>query len=308
MISGPDWHYIMPMSDQDDYDVFATDSESLVDSIAGGIEENQEQLEAIHILEDVVSEAEDPVGIYITLFDLNSQLENMQEAGEALVAASREVGEDHHADLVFFLYNQLELFAQLSPEAQSAFERLGHLIAEDDGIFNPNSVELDQRRLNMQDFIPELLLAQHLMQSGRLSPSEFRIIVEDLCWLGGKPEDTPRCCLYVLHDREMPHEGKAIEFLAHDASMPFVDLTLIDPDPEFLEVLPPETCVHRAACVFGQVGGEPMVAVLNPFNLQLIDDVSRRLDCTPHFFLTRAAGYSHFLEVQRQVAGGDSSE
>lgn len=303
LISGHGWHYIVRMSDDPDRNLFAEDSESLIDSMSEMYEANQEQLEAIHILEDVVEQAEDAVGIHITLFDLYSELENMQEAGQCLVEAARGVGREKHPELAFFLYNQLELFAQLNPEAQSAFERLGHMIAGDDGVFTPNTVELDQRKLIMQDFIPELLLAQHLTRSKKLSPSEFQLVVEDLCWLGATPQTAPRTCLYVLHDRELPHEGRAVEFLSHDASMPFIDLTLIDPDPELLEILPPESCQRRAACVFGQVGGEPLVALLNPFNLQLMDDIGRRLDCDPHFFLTHAAGYSHFLEVQSAAEG-----
>lgn len=280
----------------------AEDPESLIDSINDLYAQNQEVLEAIHLLETELEHVDDPVGMYITLFDLYSELENMHEAGQCLVEASRQVSADSHSDLAFFLYNQLELFAQLTPEAQSAYERLGHLIAGDEEAFDANTVYLDQRKLNMPDFIPEILLAQHLKRSKQISEPEYRLILQDLCWCGSKEQTTPRTCLFVLHDRELPHAVKAVEFLCHDASTPFIDLTLIHPDPDLLEVLPPESCVRRAACVFGEVGGEPMVALLNPFNLRLRDDIGRRLDCTPHFFLTHAAGYAHFLDIQRAAA------
>jgi len=306
LISVAHWHYIDAMSNEHDDNLFAEDADSLIDSMSQMYDLNQEHLDAIHILENEVDRVRDSVGIYITLFDLYSQLENMQEAGQCLVEASRGVDREKHRALIYFLYNQLELFAQLSPQAQAAYERMGDLIAGDDDI-NPSSVALDQRRLNMQDFIPELLLAQHLTRSKKLSPSEFQIVVEDLCWFGAQPQTAPRACLYVFHDRQLPHEDRAIEFLAQDAAMPYIDLNLIEPEPDFLEVLPPESCLRRAACVFGQVGGEPMVALLNPFNLKLMDDISRRLECEPHFFLTRASGYTHFLEIQRAVAGDESS-
>ena len=282
-------------------DDLPADPESLIDSINDLYAQNQEYLEAIHLLESELEEITDPVGVYITLFDLYSDLENMQEAGQCLVEASRRVSADEHPDLAYFLYNQLELFAQLGPDAQDAYERLGHLIAGDEGTFDPNTVHLDQRKLNMTDFIPEILLAQHLMRSKTISEPEYRLLLQDLCWCGNTEQLAPRVCLFVLRDRELPHQERAIEFLAHDASTPFVDLSHIDPDPDLLEVLPLETCIRRAACVFGEVGGEPMVALLNPFNLQLKDDVSRRLECDPHFFLTSADGYSHFLDVQRGV-------
>lgn len=290
------------MTDSTDDDFLAADPESLIDSINDQYAQNQEVLEAIHILESELEEVEDPVGMYITLFDLYSELESMQEAGNCLVEASRRVSSDFHPDLGYFLYNQLELFAQLNPGAQAAYERIGHLIAGDPDHFDPNTVHLDQRKLTMSDFIPEILLAQHLLRSKTVSQSEYQVLIQDLCWCSNMEQSSPRTCLYVLKDRELPHYEHAVEFLSHDASAPFVDLRLIDPDPDLLEVLPLETCVRRAACVFGEVGGEPMVALLNPFNLQLKDDVARRLECDPHFYLTHAEGYSRFLELQRAAA------
>jgi hypothetical protein len=248
-----------------------------------------------------VDAVEDPVGIYVTLFDYFSELEQMDDAGLALAEAANRISERNHPDLAYFLYNQLELFSQLSPEAGEAYERLSHLIAEDSGAFDPNTVHLDQRKLTMTDLIPEILLAQHLVRNRALSDSEYRLVLQDLCWCDAKKMNTPRSCLYVLSDRDLPHEGRAIEFLAHDSAAPFLDLRQIKPDPDLLDILPLEHTERRAAVVFGEVGGEPMVALLNPYNLRLKEDVADHLECDPHFFLTRAAGYNHFLEVQRQA-------
>ena len=226
-------------------------------------------------------------------------MEQMDEAGNALVKASSSISKDYHPDLAYFLYNQLELFAQTSSAAEEAYERLSYLISEDDGTFDPNTVHIDHRKISMIDLIPEILLAQHLVRNRTLSDSEYRLVVQDLCWCDAKEQTSPRSCLYVLHDRELPHEGRAIEFLAHDSATPFIDLNLVTPDPDLLHVMSHEQCVRRGACVFGEVGGEPMIAMLNPFNLQLKEKVAQQLDCDPHFFLTSAAGYNHFLEAQQ---------
>ncbi|MGA0369574.1 MAG: hypothetical protein ACO3N7_09000, partial [Kiritimatiellia bacterium] len=61
---------------------------------------------------------------------------------------------------------------------------------------------------------------------------------------------------------------------------------------------PRDFCLNRAACVFGEVGGEPLVALLNPFNLQLKEDVSRLIDSEPHYFVTSAASYQDYLNRQ----------
>ena len=264
--------------------------------------QNKELLNAIQLLEEGIPEVEDPVGIYITLFDIYSELENINEAGHCLVEAARRVDPGEHGDLIYFLYNQLELFAQLNTEAQSAYERLGTFISEEDGKLLANTLYLDQRKLYEVDLIPELLLANHLHRSRIISDQEYYIALQDLCTLNSKEPRNPRACLYVLEDRELPHAEKAVEFLAHDAATPYLDLNLVQVDPSFFEVLPREFCLRRAACVIGEVGGEPLVAMLNPYNLQLKEDISRLIDSEPHFYLTSAPAYQSYLDRQLTVS------
>ncbi|MDF3129233.1 hypothetical protein P0Y35_08505 [Kiritimatiellaeota bacterium B1221] len=260
--------------------------------------QNRELLEAIHQLEENLPEVEDPVGIYTALFDIYSEMENMSEAGNCLTEAARRVEPGEHEDLIYFLYNQLELFAQLSPDAQSAYEHLGQYISQDDGSLDANTLFLDQRKLYQVDLIPEILLANHLHRSRIISDQEYYLTLQDLCWLTSNEPTSPRACLYVLSDRDLPHQDKALEFLAHDAATPYIDLALIKTDDEYYEALPRDFCVRRAACVFGEVGGEPLVAMLNPFNLQLKQDISRLLDSEPHFFVTSAPAFQAYLERQ----------
>jgi hypothetical protein len=261
-------------------------------------EDSKEIVDAIFLIEEALPKIEDPVGVYITLFDLYNEIEHIEEAGAALVQAAQRIGPDDHSDLTFFLYNQLELFSQLNSEAQFAYERLGHLIAEDEGSLDANTVHLDQRKLFQVDLIPELLLANHLLRMHALSDAEYAVCIQDLCWHSSGAQTTPRSLLFVLEDRGLPHREKAIEFLAHDASTPYLDLKLIHFDPDLLEVLPPEFCQRRAACVIGEVGGEPMIAILNPYNMALKEDVARLIDSEPHYFLASAEGYQHFLNQQ----------
>lgn len=257
--------------------------------------ENRELLEAIHQLEENIAEVEDPVGMYIALFDIYSEMENMTEAGHALAEAAKRVEPGEHEDLIYFLYNQLELFAQLSPEAQSAYERLGHYISEDDGQLESNTLFLDQRKLYQIDLIPEVLLANHLHRSRIISAQEYTLVLQDICWLTVNQPVAPRSVMHVLSDRELPHRDKALEFIAHDAATPFIDLDLVDIQPEFFEVLPEDFHIRRAACVFGEVGGEPLAAMLNPFNLQLKEDITRLIESEPHFYLTSPDSYQKFL-------------
>lgn len=258
---------------------------------------NRDLADAIHLLEENLNRVEDPVGMYITLYDLYNDLEQIDDAGNVLVEAAKRVSPDSHADLIFFLYNQLELFSQLNPEAQFAYERLGHIISDEEGDLGANTAHIDQRKLHQVDLVPEILLSRHLHRMHVLSDEEFHIVLQDLCWSVNKPVLAPHAVLYVLEDRGLPHREKAIEFMAKDSSSPYLDLNLVKFDPDLRDVLPEEFCRRRAACVIGEVGGEPLVAMLNPYNLQLREDVTRMIDSDPHFFLTSAEGYQHFLDT-----------
>lgn len=261
--------------------------------------QNKELLDAIHLMEEAIPEVDDSVGVYISLFDIYSEIESMADAGHCLVEAANQIHPGHHDDLAYFLYNQLELFAQLNPDAQTAYERMGQLISRDDGKLDANTLYLDQRKLYQADLIPEILLANHLHRSRVISSQEYHMSIQDLCWFTSLAPHSPRACMYVLEDRGLPHCHKAIEFLAHDSATPYIDLNLISIDPDLFEVLPADYCLRRAACILGEVGGEPLVAVLNPYNLQLIEDVSRIIETTPHVYLTSAKGYQSYLDQQK---------
>lgn len=290
------WVYIVRMSES----LFDDDTDPM-ESYEDLYNQNKELLEAIQLLEEGIPHVEDPVGIYITLFDIYSEMESISEAGHCLVEASRRIEPGEHGDLIYFLYNQLELFAQLNPEAQSAYERLATFISQDDGQLDAHTLYLDQRKLYQVDLIPEILLANLLHRSRIISDQEYHLALQDLCALSSREPLNPRSCLYVLEDRELPHAEKAVEFLAHDAATPYLDLNLVDVGAKFFEMLPREFCLRRAACVIGEVGGEPLVAMLNPFNLQLKEDVARLLDSEPHFFLTSAPAYQAYLDRQLSV-------
>lgn len=257
----------------------------------------QEQAEAVRILEEALPDIEDPAGVYIALYDMYTDLEEMSEASRCLVEAARRVSPEANANLTFFLYNHLELFAQLHPEAQSAYTRISHIISEGKGELGANTLHLDQRKIYQHDLIPELLLAQHLQRGRILSDQEYRIILHDLCFYSTFAPVSPRTVLYVLDDRELPHRDKAIEFLAHDSGVPYIDMAHVEPEPAALEVLPPDFVRIRAACAFGTIAGEPMIAVLNPFNLQLRDDVANQIETDAHYFLTSAKAYNKLLDL-----------
>ncbi len=258
---------------------------------------SREMMDVVAMLEDSLPKIEDPCGIYLALYDLLTEIEEMDLAGKYLVQTGLRVIAGEHRSLTYFLYNQIELFAQLNPEAQRVYEQLADIIGEDEGELGATTLHLDQRKIYLHDLIPELLLARHLLQARVISDAEYHVILHDLCWYDTRPPPAPRTVAYILEDRVLPHHDRAIEFLAHDSGVPYLDLRMIQPDPASLDLLPREFMRVRGACAFGSVGRDPMIAVLNPFNLQLRDDVFKHIEEPTHYFFTSAQGYQKILDL-----------
>ncbi len=258
-------------------------------------EGHRDLAQAIGLLEDALPRIENPIGVYLALFDMYTDIEDMAQAGACLIEAARRVGLGKQSELTYFLFSQLELFAQLSAEAQSVYERLSAIIARDEGDLGKNTLQLDQRKIYQYDLIPELLLAQHLVRARQISDAEYHILLHDLCHYSTRARTSPRTVLHVLEERELPHRDGVIEFLAHDSGVPYIDLTLIKPEEDVLDLLHLEFLQVRAACAFGHIAGEPLMAVLNPYNLQLRDDVGLLVQRNTHYFLGSAKGYTRML-------------
>lgn len=267
-----------------------------IDFEDGPQEGHRDVVQAISMLEDVLPNIEQPIGIYIALFDLYMDLDDMIQAGACLVEAARRVSLGQMSDLTHFMYNHLELFSQISPEAFDVQSRLTQIISRDETDLGKNTVHLDQRKLYKVDLIPELLLSQHLLRSHQISDPEYYILVNDLCTYSNQALSFPNTVLGVLRKRELPHEQAFIEFLTRDSGVPYIDLKLVNPTQEQISLLGPEFILVRGAVPFGEVANEPLIAVLDPFNLQLRDDVEALIQRPCHYFQAEPKGFAHLLE------------
>ncbi len=276
---------------------FPLDGEDLTGTADSLLIEHQEIQEAIGILEEVLPDVEDPLGIFIALFDLYNELENMDEAGACLMEAARRVSLGEHTELTYFLHNHLELYAHLHADVQEVYERLSQQISHGQGELGENTLHLDQRKIYQADLIPELMLAKHLHRFRVISDEECMLVLQGLCVCENREPDMPRCVLSLMEELELPHLIPAIEYLAEDAQMPYIDLNLMDPDPEILERLSKDFYRYRGALAVAAVGGEALVAMLNPYNLQLKEDVSLLIGSEVHFTLCSASGYRALLNL-----------
>ena len=154
-----------------------------------------------------------------------------------------------------------------------------------------------KQELNANDITAELSMAWNIMQGQVFSEDEYSEVVHDLSELCSKQLNVPVSVLHVLADRTSANLEKIIQFVARDTNTPFIKLSRYDLDPTLLPYqLPEKTSHHRGALVFETMDGNAMVAILNPYDLQLLEHVTSELNCDCHFYITSAQEYDQALD------------
>jgi type IV pilus assembly protein PilB len=74
-------------------------------------------------------------------------------------------------------------------------------------------------------------------------------------------------------------EDALLETLGNDSGIPPVDLSRINPDPSAVELLPQETCQEFTILPVSRNGDVLTIAVSDPFDVLMLDDLKRRAGC-----------------------------
>lgn len=86
--------------------------------------------------------------------------------------------------------------------------------------------------------------------------------------------ETGGAVLDVLVQRGTTPEGKLLAALAKSAGVAPVDLTRTDPDPQAVQALPQEVCLEHSVIPLAKNGEVLTVAVSDPFDVLLLDDLN----------------------------------
>jgi type IV pilus assembly protein PilB len=83
----------------------------------------------------------------------------------------------------------------------------------------------------------------------------------------------------VLLERGTFTEERLFEVLGLASGLPPVDLTRVKPDPQALEALPQEMCTEHCVLPLARNGDNLTVAISDPFDVMLLDDLNLKARC-----------------------------
>ena len=142
----------------------------------------------------------------------------------------------------------------------------------------------------------EIALAWNILKTGEITQSEYSQIVKILEENSIRNSDIPTTVLHVLQNHSFGNLEKIMAFMSKDSGIPIISLAAFGINRQAVSLLGFEFTNKKGAIPFELIGNEPMVALLNPYHESLKNEITEKLGCRCHFYLTPASEYDQHLE------------
>ncbi|MBU1692347.1 MAG: hypothetical protein KKC51_00115 [Verrucomicrobia bacterium] len=257
--------------------------------------------EAILAFEQILEALPDDRLALETLFEAYEEIGDRQKALDYLLRLARVVAEEADAEAAPKVMEKLRALGAKSPAADELTERLAKLTAPREP---PTATEPVRRKT--VDIAPELALAWNLAQAGELSQEDYASVAHDLSENSMRTVVVPVTVQHVLYDRGFKQIEKVLQFMATNSGLPLIPLGQFELQKEAYSLLPLDFMTHRAAMVFELMDSDALVALLNPYDTELREEVKRLTQRKCHFYLTTALAYDACLEKIRKAIEAES--
>lgn len=269
------------------------------------IKTSQQELEqTAAALEQILEVMPDDPFTMRALYETSLKLEQPDRAFQWLTRLDDFARAAQDSEQIDFVLEQYASVVDDMPDVRKRMDRLEELklvagLTQESG----ESVSSASVAGQKPDVEPELALAWELFQDEQLSQEEYSGVLHDLTEMSSHELSVPLSVLHVLHDQNFSRFERLMSHLSQQSGVPIISLSLFDEREELRTVLPFEWISRRGALPFGFVGGDLMVAVLNPRNRILLDEVSAYTGQTCHAYLVSPQEYDQRLAaIKKELA------
>ncbi len=272
------------------------------------VKTSQQELEqTAAALEQILEVMPDDPFTMRALYETSLKLEQPERALKWLTRLDDFARSAQDVEQMDFVLEQYASVVDEMPDVRKRMDRLEELklvagLSEESSSV-PAPASSAARTGKKPDVEPELALAWELFQDEQLSQEEYSNVLHDLTEMSSHKLSVPLSVLHVLHDRNFSRFERLMSHLSQRSGIPIVSLSLFEEREELRGVLPLEWISRRGALPFGFVGGELMVAVLNPRNRELLDEVSAYTGQSCHAYLVSPQEYDQRLAaIKKELA------
>lgn len=242
-----------------------------------------------------------------TLYEAYEQVGDLPKAVDRLVRLAVVVADDRDADAAVKLIPRLRELAADNPDGQKVLARLEKIAQAKEAA--AAEVKKVTARRKAADITAELALAWNLVQANELTQEDYSNVVHDLTESSSKNVEVPITVLHALEDRGFKGLDRVLTHISVDTGLPLIPLGSFELQKEAYKALPIEFMRRRGAIVFEVMGGEALVAVLNPYDTDLRKEVETITSMKCHYFLVSASQYDRSLHaIQAALTAEEAKE
>jgi len=241
-----------------------------------------------------------------TLSDAYERVGDHTRAKDYLMRLANVLLDENDVDGAGGLLGRLAKYKDEDLEAAeliARIEALGPATAEAGAASNKASKEDDAaERHAAVNITSELAFAWNLLQARELTQEEYSRVVEQLSDASTANLLSTVSVLHVLQDQDYVSLPQVIAFAGKECSTPVVSLSSFELRPEAVSLLPLDFVVRRGALVFEVMGAHCLVAVMNPYDQQLRQDVESTSGRPCHFYIASPSEFDAAVATIKELA------
>jgi hypothetical protein len=246
------------------------------------------------MLEQILEVMPDDLFTLRALYETSLKLEQPEQALDCLKRLDDAVRAVQNPEIIAFVIRQYESIVNDMPELQKRIERLQELQMVAD-LMN-GSLSLSTPHGGRKGGIEsEMALAWDLFQDEQLSQEEYSNVLHDLAEMSSREMSVPVTVFHILHDRNFSRFERLLTHLCQKSGVPIISLSQFDEREELRDVLPLDFISRHGAMPFAAVGGDLLVAVLNPLDKELLRRAGELAGRNCHAYLVTPQEYDQRL-------------
>lgn len=153
----------------------------------------------------------------------------------------------------------------------------------------------------------EMSFAWSLMEAGDVNQDDYASIVHDLTEMSGQDADLTVSVLHVLEAKGLHNLDEILGHVAEACGTPLISIANFEPTLDAMLSMPLNFMVRRGAVVFDFIGPDALVALLNPYDPDIKNEVKALLKRNCHFYLSQAGPFDHWVERTRETIADRAS-
>ena len=265
------------------------------------INAREELQQTAAMLQQILDVMPDDLFTLRAFYETSLKLELPEQAFNCLKQLDDCARASQNTEMIDFALNQYASIVDEIPEVKKRIERLQELQL----VSNVMGREMPGKPFEGTNsgIEAEMALAWDLFQAEQLSQDEYSNVLRDLTEMSAREVSVPVTVLHILNDRNFSRFERLLTYLCQKSGLPIMVLSQFEEREELREVLPLDFISHHGALPFAQVGGDLLLAVLNPLDKALVlraGEISGR-NC--HAYLVTPQEYDQRLaQIKKALA------